>query len=307
MTQQIWKDYYVDLSAQLVDGVAAYELRKGADVIYSGRAVAAPDGTCRVRVNDVLAGYLTSELPDVTALGFTADGSLQDFALYVGGSKVEDITVYRDWSYDRGWDPYTGGVSSVPVKREVDVRMPILQSRLKSASVSVNVRGSSSTVSVSGPGVIAVPAQYAEGTVTIGGVTYALKETCRRWALYYVNAYGGWDQLLLEGGVESESYERSLVETDYDNGTPQARGTHNWRTERTRSWTLRTGVLTDAQAALMWHVTGSVQAFLLDMAAGEMLPVVMTDGSWTERRYALGKRRVEYTLGCRLAQEEIRR
>ena len=57
----------------------------------------------------------------------------------------------------------------------------------------------------------------------------------------------------------------------------------------------------------MWHVTGSVQAFLLDMEAGEMLPVVMTDGSWTERRYALGKRRVEYTLGCRLAQEEIRR
>ena len=198
MTQQIWKDYYVDLSAQLVDGVAAYELRKGADVIYSGRAVAAPDGTCRVRVNDVLAGWLTSELPDVGTLGFTADDSLVAFALYAGGSKVEDITVYRDWSYDRGWDPYTGGVSSVPVKREVDVRMPLLQSRLKSASVAVNVRGSSSTVSVSGPGVIAVPAQNAEGTVVIGGVTYTLKETCRRYALYYVNAYGGWDQLLLE-------------------------------------------------------------------------------------------------------------
>ena len=89
MTQQIWKDYYVDLSAQLTDNACDYEIRKGADVIFAGRAVEAPDHTCRVRVNDICANYLGSALPDLTALAFTADHSLVDFALYVGGTKVE--------------------------------------------------------------------------------------------------------------------------------------------------------------------------------------------------------------------------
>lgn len=307
MTQQIWKDYYVDLSAHLTDGICDYEIRKGADVIYAGRAVQAPDGSCRVRVNDVCAGWLVSALPDLSALAFTADDSLLAFALYAGGSKVEDIVLYRDWSYDRGFDPYTVGISSAPVRREVDVRMPILQSRLKSASVTVNVRGTSSTVSVSGPGIIAVPAQNAEGTVTIGGVAYTLKDTCKRYALYYVNAYGGWDQLLMDSGVETTAWERDTIRTDYDNADSEAVGERNWRTGVQRSWSLRTGVLTDDQAALMHHVTGSVQAFLYDMAEDVMMPIVMTDSACEERSYRHGRRKIEYTVGCRLAQTEIRR
>lgn len=307
MTQQIWKDYYVDLSAHLTDGLCDYEIRIGADVIYSGRAVEAPDGSCRVRVNDVCAGWLVSALPDLSVLGYTADDSLVAFALYVGGSKVEDIVLYRDWSYDRGFDPYTLGISSAPVRREVDARMPLLQSRLKSASVTVNVRGTSSTVSVSGAGVIAVPAQNAEGTVTIGGVAYTLKETCKRYALYYVNAYGGWDQLLMDGGVETTAWERDTIRTDYDNAEAEAVGERNWRTGVQRSWSLRTGVLTDDQAALMHHVTGSAQAFLYDMEEDVMMPVVMTDSAVEERTYRHGRRKIEYTVGCRLAQAEIRR
>lgn len=307
MIQQIWKDYYVDLSANLTDGAADYEIRKGADVIFSGRAVAAPDGSCRVRVNGICAPYLTSALPDVTQQGYTLDSSLAAFALYVGGSKVEDITLYRDWSYDRNFTPYALGVSSDPVRTELDTRMPLLYSRVKSGTIALNVRGTSSTVSALGSGVLAVPAQNAVGTVVVAGVTYTLKDTCKRYALYYVNAYGGWDQLLMDGGQETSAYERSVMDTDYDNGTPEARGSHNWRTGVRRSWVLRTGVLTDAQAARMRHVTGSVQAFILDMDEGVMLPVVMTDSSLTERRYRNGRRRVEYTVSCTLAQEELRR
>lgn len=307
MTQQIWKDYYVDLSAYLTDGAAVYEIRKGADVLYTGRAVERPDGTCKVRVNDVCAAWLGSALPDVETLGFTADSSLVDFAVYVEGSKVEDVTLYRDWSYDRGWEPYTGGIASQPIRLEADIRMPILQTRLKSASVTVNVRGSSSTVSVTGPGVICVPAQGATGTVTIGGVTYALKETCRRWALYYVNKYSGWDAFIFADGTPSEGYARDLLERDYDNAQETAAGTVNYRTERSRSWSLRTGVLTDAEAARMGDIAGAVQAYLYDMQDGAWYPVVMADASWTRRRYGQGRQRVEYTFTCRLAQEEVRR
>ena len=307
MTQQIWKDYYVDLSAHLTDGAAIYEIRKGADVLYTGRAVERPDNSCDVRVNDVCAPWLGSALPDVSTLGFTADSSLVDFALYVGGSKVEDIGLFRDWSYDRGFNPYTNGISSAPIRKTVDIRMPILQSRLKSASVSVNVRGSSSTVSVTGPGVICVPAQNATGTVVIGGVTYTLKDTCRRYALYYVNGYGGWDQLLLEAGTESEGYSRDTIERDYDNNDALAAGVVNYRTERTRSWSLRTGVLSDWEAAMMRHLTGSVQAYLYDMAEGAWYPVVMADASWSAREWRRGKQRVEMTVNVTLAQEEVRR
>lgn len=307
MTQQIWKDYYVDLSAHLTDGAAEYEIRIGADAIFSGRAVAAPDGTCRVRVNDICAGWLTSALPDLTVQGFTADDSCQDFALYVGGTKVEDITLFRDWSYDRNFNPYTLGVSSDPIGRTVDIRMPIVYSRVKSGSVSANVRGSSATISATGSGIVVIPAQNATGTVVIDGVTYTLEDTCRRYALYYVNAYGGWDCLLMQGGAETTGYARSTYRADYDNNDQTERGEHNWLTGVTRTWSLRTGVLTDAQAALMHHLVGSTQAYLMDMDEGTVLPVIMTDGECQQRRYALGKRKVEYTVGCRLAQTELRR
>lgn len=308
MAQAIWKDYYVDLSANLTDGAADYEIRTGADVIFAGRAVAAPDGTCLVRVNDVCAGWLGSALPDLGVQGFTADASARDFSLYVGGSKVEDFTLYRDWSYDRGWEPWTGGGSSDPVKDEVDIRMPVLYSRVRSGSVAVNVRGSAATVSATGSGVVVIPAQGATGTVTVDGRTYRLVETCRRYALLYVNAYGGWDGLVMNGGVETSAYARSTYRSDYDNAEQTAVGEHNWRTGVTRSWALRTGVLTDDQARrFAQHVPGAVQAYLLDMEEGTVLPVLMTDADCQERRYALGKRRIEYTLACRLAQSETRR
>ena len=307
MTQSIWRDYYVDLSAYLTDGAAVYEIRKGADVLYTGRAVEHPDGSCDVRVNDVCAAFLASALPDVETLGFTADSSLVDFALYVGGSKVEDIGLFRDWSYDRLWEPYTGGVSSAPVRREADIRMPILQSRLKTATVSVDVRGTTSSVSVTGPGVIAVPATGAAGTVTIGSDVWTVKDTCRRYALYYVNAYGGWDQFVMEAGTETQDYARDSVEHDYDNNDDLAPGTVVYRSETARSWTLRTGVLTDDEAAQMYHLANSVQAYLYDMEQDLWHPVVMTQASWSPRRYRMGKQRVELTLGCRLAQEEVRR
>lgn len=307
MTQQIWKDYYVDLSAYLTDGAAVYEIRKGADTLYTGRAVQRPDGTCRVRVNDVCAAWLGSHLPDVETQGDEGDDSLVAFAVYVGGSKVEDVVLYRDWSYDRNWNPYTGGVSTVPIRRIADTRMPILCSFLKSDTITVDVRGTSTSESVTAPCVYVVPATGAAGTVSIGSLTWDVKDTCRRWALYYVNKYSGWDSFIFADGTESEGYARDTVERDYDNNDELAVGTLNYRTERSRSWELRTGILTDAEAAQMDTIAGAVQAYLYDMQEGVWYPVTMADASWTRRRYAQGRQRVEYTITCRLAQEEVRR
>lgn len=307
MTQQIWKDYYVDLSAYLTDGAAVYEIRKGADTLYAGRAVQRPDGTCKVRVNDVCAAWLGSHLPDVQTQGDEGDDSLVAFAVYVGGSKVEDVTLYRDWSYDRQWEPYTGGVSSRPIRMEADSRMPILCSFLKGGSVVVDVRGTATTESVSAPCVYVVPATGAEGTVSIGSMTWQVKDTCRRWALYYVNKYGGWDSFIFSGGTEGETYARDLLERDYDNNDEPAVGTVNYRTERVRSWVLRTGVLTDGEAAQTDDITGAVQAYLYDMQEGAWYPVVVKDGSWTRRTYRNGRQRVELAVTVELAQEEVRR
>jgi hypothetical protein len=117
----------------------------------------------------------------------------------------------------------------------------------------------------------------------------------------------GADQLLMDSGVETTGWDRSTIKTDYDNNDAEAAGERNWRTGVTRTWSLRTGVLTDDQAARMHHVTGSVQAYLYDMAEGVVLPVIMTDAAIEERSYRQGRRKIEYTVGCRLAQTEIRR
>lgn len=141
------------------------------------------------------------------------------------------------------------------------------------------------------------------------GATYRFVDTCARYALYYVNAYGGWDVLLMDGlDKEQDELTRHEATRVYDNNSIQNRGTVNHVNEIQKSWTLHTGYLTDEQSGRMHHLLNSVQVYLYDMESGTFVPVVL-DGTTTEYRTYRnqGRRLVSYEIQARLAQTRMRR
>lgn len=141
------------------------------------------------------------------------------------------------------------------------------------------------------------------------GAMYSFADTCARYALYYVNAYGGWDTLVMDGiDEERDDLTRHEASRVYDNTDMQNRGTVNYVNEIQKSWTLRTGYLTDEQAGRMHHLLNSVQVYLYDMESGTFVPVVL-DGTTTEYKTYRnqGRKLVSYEIQVRLAQDRIRR
>ena len=141
------------------------------------------------------------------------------------------------------------------------------------------------------------------------GAMYSFADTCARYALYYVNAYGGWDTLVMDGiDEERDGLTRHEASRVYDNTDMQNRGTVNYVNEIQKSWTLRTGYLTDEQAGRMHHLLNSVQVYLYEMESGSFLPVVLTGTSTEYKTYRnQGRKLVSYEIQVRLAQDRIRR
>jgi len=314
MPAPIWKDYTVSFGNV---AEADYTIEAGGVTIYSGHAVRRPDESqLNVRINAVCADYLAHALPSISDQGCTADPCAVTFTVKDdGGNTVDTVQFVADWSYD----PFHS-VSrlSCPVNGRVSAAQVLVASVLTNSAVSVQLTfrsGGTQTLSVAAAAgdvqAVAVPlAQYADlAGVTVGGNIYEVVPACDRFALLYVNAFGGWDTLLMEGrSGEADAYDRRTMAQRYDNAVRSERGTVEYVNGVSRRWTLRTGWLTDAQAALMHHVLGSPLVYLYDTVDGVLLPVTITDEICEYKTYkGNGARMSNYTVSVELSQNMTRR
>ena len=314
MAVSIWKDYTVSFGNV---AEADYTINVGATAIYSGHAVRRPDqAQLTVRINDVCADYLTHALPGVTAATSVAEDSAVTFTVKdSGGTVVDTVQFVADWSFDYDHSP---AALADPVNGRVSPSQALIVSVLGTSATSFSLKyrsGSTGSVSVAASGGpvqnVSLPLASYEGleSVTVGGKTYTVADACARYALLYVNAFGGWDTLLMEGrDSKADAYDRNTMVQRYDNATRSARGTVEYVNEVTRGWTLRTGWLTDAQAARMHHVLGSAHVYLYDVTAATLVPVIITDQECEYKTYrGNGGQMVNYTVRVELAQDIIRR
>ena len=314
MASPIWKDYVVSFGNV---AEADYTINVNGSAIFSGHAVRRPDeAQLNVRINDVCADYLAHTLPSVTSLTAVNDPAAVTFVVKdSGGNTVDSVEFVADWSYD-----YTHTVTSLsdPVNGRVSAAQAIVASVYSSSAVSAALtykNGSTGTATPSNAGgpvqAVTVPLASYTGLafVVIAGKTYTVVDACHRYALLYVNAFGGWDTLLMEGrSDETDAYDRHRMEQRYDNAVRSARGTAEYANEVTRAWTLRTGWLTDEQAFRMHHVLGSAHVWLYDITGAALIPVVITEQECQYKTYrGNGGQLVNYTLGVELAQSMTRR
>ena len=145
--------------------------------------------------------------------------------------------------------------------------------------------------------------------MTIGNSTFKVVTECAEYALYYVNAYGGWDCLLIEGNtLEADTLTRYTREIVYDNNDIQNRGVQNYVNEITKGFTFQTGLLKDDQGKRMHHLINSTDVYLYDIANGQMIPVNVSVNTCEYKTFKnQGNRFAQYTIQVEVAQNRIRR
>lgn len=326
MVTPIWKDYYVILgdvssaeySITLVDGT----------IIFSGKAYRRPGMTSlKVKINDICADYLEQLCIEESANdGFAKNTLAVTFKVVKGSSVMAEVTFVNDWSYDLTKED--DGVLSSPINGVFDVRMPLLYSISEAATINIDAQDTAADFNIDfskdfsigddrawqvvagSAGTLTLRDVFAEkGDVTINGKVYHGVSSCATHALYYVNAFGGWDFLLLDGRVvETDNYVRKEASMEYDNREISARGSRNYVNEVSKTFFAQTGWLFGDQGKKMHHLLGSTMVYLYDIEKDKMLPVVLSDTLCKYKTYkSEGGRLVNYTLNLRLAQNRVRR
>lgn len=335
----IWKDYFVNLGAGDSSQYRILIPDTNA-VIYSGKAYMRPGDTeILARINDICADYLDSVLPTLDQAEFTRLSLPLAFTIQTYANDtwtdVESVQFINDWSYDYDYDPATMGMS-FPIIDRIDARMPVVWTGYDVSEVTATIHfkdGTSSNVIIpvaisadfnadfnadfarsvrsagSGTAVFLLDSWDNVDRIAIGNTTYRVVTECARYALYYVNAYGGWDSLLIEGEtLEADSLKRYNREVVYDNRDIQNRGIDNYVNEITKGFTFHTGWLLGDQGQRMHHLINSTDVYLYDIAAGQMIPVTIPTTSCEYKTFHnQGNQLVNYTIQVQVAHNRIRR
>lgn len=137
--------------------------------------------------------------------------------------------------------------------------------------------------------------------------TYKIENTCKNYCLYYLNARGGWDWLVIDGVSTKEYvYDRKNYQKNYDN-TRREFGLTTYRNNIKEAWSLNTGYLTDTQSEKMHNIFGSLSVYLHDLVNDTITPVVITDKKSTEKTFKNQNRRMyNYTINVESSQDKYR-
>lgn len=323
----IWKD--TKMSWLPVGEKVNYIISVDGAPIFNGRAYTLPNSiAAAININRIVRDYLTSKI-DLTrdVYYYPQDGYRRTFevtpANYGGESSFEFI---NDYSYEDG-ERAEVRVLSAPLSNVVDPRQLLFTTFANDGASAITplalktingVASSNQLSRVDKCATYTIPLYNKEYTgvtaVTFGikgnetMVTYKVKQTPARYCLYYLNAYGGFDHLLINGNdMRTDSMTRVEMTKDVGNTTLQ-HGRECISTEVTRKWRLYTDYLTDEQWALTHHLLGSQQVFLHNLESDEITPVVITSNVAEFRTYRNQGNKMSYlTIDVEDASKRIRK
>lgn len=307
-----------------------YQIVDGANVLFSGRAYPYPsEAEANIFINRIARDFVTAEIAFDTGV-YTYDQPNWKKVLGVKNTANNVITAYTlcaDYSYEY----MRSGVQSIsrPFSNIVDPRQILFSSVANYSTypytydieLAHTQDGSTTTeasMPISGAITFAWPVDdmgrlAKDGdTITIGGdallQTYKVKNTCCRYCLYYRNAFGGFDSLLIMGNsMRTDAYAKTDIVRDANNITLEF-GRKTIINEITPKWKLYTDYLTDEQWQLTHHLLGSPQVYLHDLEERTITPVVITANTAEYRSYAnQGKKKSYLTIECEASSHHIRK
>lgn len=302
------------------DASISYDLKIDNTVIYSGQAYRAPDGDdINFRINDIVENYLDNkiEIKDSTDLNLIENYVIKP--ILAVSKEFTNYTIINNWAYDEipGIENFTKSTfTSNPISTDVDPRQYFLSSIITNKTDKNPVRYKFDNTQYSPIVAAGINGYYFmkrvgdinKITATIGDNTMTYNVVnCYNYVLYYKNAFGGWDSLLLKANVKQSDELSYETYKKYPNSfTDFSRVTY--MTTITPTWTLYTGILTDKQAEKMYHLITSNAVYLHNLIKDEITPVNIDNNVFEHKSYKNnGNRMFYYEINCTASQDKYRK
>lgn len=133
-------------------------------------------------------------------------------------------------------------------------------------------------------------------------------DTCYDYCLYYCNAYGGWDSLLIGGNAVKTDKIDSKYFNSHFNNTTQDFERRKYANVITTEYKLYTDWFNDDEQSRLHHLLESTQVYLHNLNTDEILPVNLTNTECVYKTFTNnGKKKWYNTFNATVAQTKIRR
>ena len=280
-----------DVILQRTESVFDYRIYNRTNLIFQGRAYKRPNAdTNDIKLNKIFENYLSNSINDLLNSGEPEDTGVnaskvfQIMKLDADGTEtlIDEYTILYDWSYDfrfRG--------ENTDLSRPINGRYVAGMYKMDTT-----VDGKSGTV-----------------TNSLNGDTYNVLADCGEYALYYLNAYGGWDALLIDGTVLKKStITQYTTDKNYNNSRIEFEQT-KYINEIQDAYEINTGFLTDEQAAnLSKNLIPSKEVYLHFISDNKIIPVLITDTSVTYQTYQTNNLQMpQYKINVKESQIKLRK
>lgn len=287
--QPIWKDYYLYFGTE--NSPNSYSVQVDDEKIFYGKAWCPPahdKETYGTKINNICENYLYND--EIDFKGINENGktiqhtnAIKTFELVNEdrfGLISDAVTFVYDWSYDNTID-YSKTVNmSHPINGKGKEGMYFFQTTCNGTIIST----------------------YASKTPTN---EYKIVHDCNsKWAIYYLNKYGGWDSYLIEGYVtQKDNLTRNNVYRKFRNNTTEF-GTTPYLTEITSTYEIHTGWMNETESDILAsNVFQSTRMYLHNLETDEIIPVVVTDADVIyKNKNNSGRKLLNYTINVLASQ-----
>lgn len=251
---------------------------------YTGRAYREPDGYINVCMNDIVDNYLSSDLSSVFPVSnFNVVDNYRLVAeITTNLGDTETFVFMNSWIREESMIPVDSlqpamwwrGAVSEPISDKFDSRQYLVFSWNEfGLSPSYTINGTTTVLSADTGNPLQV---FADKIITThpvtfsdaAGETFTYHPSCGDFALYYINAYGGWDSLLVKAKRTD-----NIQSYDYMKLRQFERG--RYLNVITPTWDVYTdyGVRSDR----MHHLLESPTVYLHNLETGDITKVLINE------------------------------
>lgn len=282
------------------------------EIVYRGNAVFT-DEDPKINITEIVRDYVEDNINIYGDAGSTQKSDLTKVMLNTDeddANLVASLYYYYDYSFDKDFK-FT---RNMPILNHFDTRQDIFLSFLNLSGETNNVTISTGhrplRITLDTPGIFHNKRAYHEGNVIINApdkrTVLTSKNTCAKYAIYYLNPLGGWDQLLIEGKVvKTIKLENKTFKRNFDNNTNDFQNKHYLK-NLTTSYKFTTGYLTDEQAKLMPNLIETTKAYLCELDTNTYIPVLINNNSVDIKTYRnQGRKLFTYTIDVQESQNKF--
>ena len=314
-----WQDVFVaiprtsDDESNITYSVAILDNETGNfEVVYRGNAVFTEEDP-EINITEIVRDYVEDNINIYGEAGSTQKSDLTKVMLNTeedGANLVASLYYYYDYLFDKNFK-FT---RNMPILNYFDVRQDIFLSFLnlpgETNTVTISTGGRLLRLTFDTPGIFHNKRAYREGPVIINApdkrTVLTSKNTCAKYAIYYLNPLGGWDQLLIEGKVlKTIKLEGKSFKRNFNNNTNEFQNKHYLK-NLTTSYKFTTGYLTDEQAKLMPNLIETTKAYLCELDTNTYIPVLINNNSVDIKTYRnQGRKLFTYTIDVQESQNKF--